>query len=48
MMVWEILQDLENLNMKYEELESKVIKWAEDRKILENSDPIKQISKTQE
>ena len=48
MMVWEILQDLENLNMKYEEIESKVIKWAEDRKILENSDPIKQISKTQE
>ena len=34
--------------MKYEELETKVISWAEDRNILENSDAIKQISKTQE
>ena len=34
--------------MKYEELETKVISWAEDRNILENSNAIKQISKTQE
>lgn len=34
--------------MKYEELQTKVIKWAEDRNILENSNAIKQISKTQE
>ena len=47
-MAWETLKDLENLNMKYEELETKVIEWAEDRNILENSDAIKQISKTQE
>ena len=35
-------------NMKYEELETKVIGWAKDRNILENSNAIKQISKTQE
>ena len=34
--------------MEYEELENKVITWAEDRKILQNSNAIKQISKTQE
>ena len=34
--------------MKYEELETKVIQWAKDRNILENSNAIKQISKTQE
>jgi len=34
--------------MKYEELQTKVIKWAEDRNILGNSNAIKQISKTQE
>jgi NTP pyrophosphatase (non-canonical NTP hydrolase) len=34
--------------MKYEELENKVIEWAKDRNILENSNAIKQISKTQE
>ena len=34
--------------MKYEELETKVIEWAKDRNILENSNAIKQISKTQE
>jgi NTP pyrophosphatase (non-canonical NTP hydrolase) len=47
-MVWETLKDLENLNMKYEELENKVIEWAKDRNIFENSNAIKQISKTQE
>ena len=36
------------MNMKYEELENKVIEWAKDRNILENSNAIKQISKTQE
>jgi NTP pyrophosphatase (non-canonical NTP hydrolase) len=34
--------------MKYEELETKVIEWAKSRNILENSNAIKQISKTQE
>jgi len=34
--------------MKYEQLEDQVIKWAKDRNILENSNAIKQISKTQE
>jgi NTP pyrophosphatase (non-canonical NTP hydrolase) len=34
--------------MKYEELENKVIQWAKDRNIFENSNAIKQISKTQE
>jgi NTP pyrophosphatase (non-canonical NTP hydrolase) len=66
MMVWEILQDLGDLNnimkgtysysnrhrmhkfMKYEKLQEKVIQWAKDRNILENSNAIKQISKTQE
>ena len=48
MMVWEIFQDLENLNMKYEELQKKVIQWAKDRNILENSTAIKQIHKTRE
>jgi NTP pyrophosphatase (non-canonical NTP hydrolase) len=47
-MVWETLKDLENLNMKYEELQKKVIEWAKDRNILDNSNAIKQISKTQE
>jgi len=37
-----------NKNMKYEELQKKVIEWAKDRNILENSNAIKQISKTQE
>ena len=35
-------------NMKYEELQKQVIGWAKDRSILENSNAIKQISKTQE
>ena len=48
MMAWEILLDLENLNMKYEELQKKVIQWAKDRNILENSTAIKQIHKTRE
>ena len=48
MMVWEISQDLENLNMKYEELQKKVIQWAKDRNIFENSTAIKQIHKTRE
>ena len=48
MMVWEIFQDLENLNMKYEELQKKVIQLAKDRNILENSTAIKQIHKTRE
>ena len=66
MMVWEILQDLEDLNnimkgtysysnrhrmhkfMKYEKLQEKVIQWAKDRNIFENSNAIKQINKTQE
>jgi len=34
--------------MKYGELEEKIIQWAKDRNILENSNAIKQISKTQE
>ena len=34
--------------MQYEELEEKIIQWAKDRNILENSNAIKQISKTQE
>ena len=34
--------------MKYEELEKKVIKWADSKGIFENSTPIKQINKTQE
>lgn len=34
--------------MQYEELEKKIIQWAKDRNILENSNAIKQISKTQE
>ena len=37
-----------NKNMKYEELQKKVIEWADDRNIFENSNAIKQISKTQE
>ena len=48
MMAWETLQDLEDLNMKYEELQKKVIQWAKDRNILENSTAIKQIHKTRE
>ena len=48
MMAWEILLDLENLDMKYEELQKKVIQWAKDRNILENSTAIKQIHKTRE
>jgi NTP pyrophosphatase (non-canonical NTP hydrolase) len=35
-------------NMKYEEIQEKVMKWANDRNIFENSNAIKQISKTQE
>lgn len=35
-------------NMKYEELQEKAIQWADNRNIFENSDAIKQISKTQE
>jgi NTP pyrophosphatase (non-canonical NTP hydrolase) len=34
--------------MKYEELETKVIEWAKDRDIFENSNAIKQIHKTRE
>lgn len=34
--------------MSYEKLEAKVIEWAKDRNIFENSNAIKQISKTQE
>ena len=34
--------------MKYEELQKKVIEWAKDRNILENSTAIKQIHKTKE
>ena len=34
--------------MSYEKLEQKVIEWAKDRDIFENSNAIKQISKTQE
>ena len=34
--------------MKYEQLQEKVIQWAKDRNIFENSNAIKQISKTQE
>lgn len=34
--------------MKYEKLQEKVIQWAKDRNIFENSNAIKQISKTQE
>lgn len=34
--------------MNYEKLEESVIQWAKDRNILENSNAIKQISKTQE
>ena len=34
--------------MSYEKLQEKVIEWAKDRSILENSNAIKQISKTQE
>ena len=66
MMVWETLQDLEDLNnimkgtysysnrhrmhefMKYEKLQEKVIQWAKDRDIFENSNAIKQIHKTRE
>ena len=48
MTAWATFQDLEDLNMKYEELENKVIEWAKDRNIFENSNAIKQISKTQE
>lgn len=43
-----ILFVYKNKNMKYEELETKVIEWAKDRDIFENSNAIKQISKTQE
>ena len=35
-------------SMKYEELQKKVIQWAKDRNILENSTAIKQIHKTRE
>lgn len=34
--------------MNYEKLEELVIQWANDRNIFENSNAIKQISKTQE
>lgn len=34
--------------MKYEELEIKVLEWAKEKGILEKSNPIKQIGKTQE
>lgn len=34
--------------MKYEELQEKVIQWADIRNILQNSNAIKQITKTQE
>lgn len=34
--------------MNYEKLEELAIQWAKDRNILENSNAIKQISKTQE
>jgi NTP pyrophosphatase (non-canonical NTP hydrolase) len=34
--------------MDYKTLEDLVIKWAKDRNIFEKSNPIKQISKTQE
>ena len=41
-------QEQNKKNMKYGELEEKIIQWAKDRNILENSNAIKQISKTQE
>jgi len=41
-------QEQNKKNMKYEEVEEKIIQWAKDRNILENSNAIKQISKTQE
>ena len=34
--------------MKYEELEIKVLEWAKEKGILDKSNPIKQIGKTQE
>ena len=48
MTAWAIFQGLGDLNMKYEELQKKVIQWAKDRNILENSTAIKQIHKTRE
>ena len=48
MTAWATFQDLEDLNMKYEELQKKVVQWAKDRGILENSTAIKQIHKTRE
>ena len=48
MTAWAIFQGLGDLNMKYEELQKKVIQWAKDRKILANSTAIKQIHKTRE
>jgi len=37
-----------NAYMNYKDLENLVIDWAEDRDIFANSNPIKQIGKTQE
>ena len=48
MTAWAIFQGLGDLNMKYEELQKKVIQWAKGRNILENSTAIKQIHKTRE
>ena len=48
MTAWAIFQGLGDLNMKYEELQKKVIQWAKDRNIFENSTAIKQIHKTRE
>ena len=48
MTAWAIFQGLGDLNMKYEELQKKVIQCAKDRNIFENSTAIKQIHKTRE
>ena len=48
MTAWASFQGLGDLNMKYEELQKKVIQWAKDRNIFENSTAIKQIHKTRE
>ena len=48
MTAWAIFQGLGDLNMKYEELQKKVIQLAKDRNIFENSTAIKQIHKTRE
>lgn len=41
-------EEFKNINIKYEELEEKVLDWANEKEILTKATPLTQIEKTQE